>query len=60
MAFRLGESPILGVRSAKIGPRWRYDGAKLAYVGTGLDLGWLMLAHYGPMLAQAGAMLRLC
>ena len=30
MAFRLGESPILGVCRVKIGPRWRYDGARLA------------------------------
>ena len=54
MAFRLSESPIFGVRKAKIRPRWRYVGAKLAYVEPGLDLCRIMLAHDGPMLLYVG------
>ena len=37
----------MGLRRGKIRPRWSYVGTKLAYVGPGLDLCWLMLAHVG-------------
>ena len=37
----------MGLRRGKIRPRWSYAGTKLAYVGPGLDLCWLMLAHVG-------------
>ena len=50
MVFRLGESPILGLRRAKIKPRWRYVRAKLADVGC-------MLADVGPSWGNVGAML---
>ena len=52
--FRLGESAILGLRRAQIRPRWSYVGTKLAYVGPGLDLCWLMLAHVGRKVAYVG------
>ena len=45
--FRLGGSNVLGLRRGKIRPRWSCVGTKLAYVGPGLDLCWLMLAHVG-------------
>ena len=47
LRFGLGGSNVLGLRRGKIRPRWSYVGTKLAYVGPGLDLCWLMLAHVG-------------
>ena len=53
MLFRLGGSAIFGLGRAEIRPRWRYVGTKLAYVGPGLDLFWLMVAHVGHKVGCA-------
>ena len=58
VVFKNGVSPrrephfraAQGQDKAKIRPKWRYDGAKMAYVEPGLDLGWPMLTYVGPSL----------
>ena len=57
MVFRLGEGPIFGLRRAKIWPRWRYVGAKLACFGPRLGLCWLLLAKVRAMLGLCWPML---
>ena len=54
LAFRLGESTILGVRRAELRSRWSYVETKLAYVGLTLDLYWLKLATVGRKVAYVG------